>query len=61
MRTPLFIMVNGQEHQLLDIQVESELSSKLDLTEITVDGPPIGEGNFGVVYKVQQHYWSKTN
>ena len=51
MKVPLFVEVDGREHQLGEIQVESELSSKLDFTEIFVDAPPVGEGNFGVVYK----------
>lgn len=37
--------------QTLRVDVDSELSSRLDYAEIQLEQEPIGEGSFGVVYK----------
>lgn len=53
MKCTLYVNMEGVgEFPLVDIQVESELSTKLDYSEIVIDGGPVGEGSFGVVYKV---------
>jgi serine/threonine protein kinase len=40
-----------QGHIVLNVKKEAELSTMLDYEEITINGPPIGVGGFGKVFR----------
>ncbi|ELR23721.1 Serine/threonine kinase [Acanthamoeba castellanii str. Neff] len=48
---PVYIEVEDIGHTLLNIKLESELSTLFDYEEIAVQGPAIGIGGFGRVFK----------
>lgn len=48
---PVVIEAVDQGHIVLNVKKEAELSTMLDYEEITINGPPIGVGGFGKVFR----------